>query len=123
MTEMACGRKDDQIKFNVELSGGEKTHLLLAHGRDDGDQQIFAVFEARGDLVTHFTLGDFDIILGGTILSHQVEEAVIDVDLRQEDQYLNRENNPKKLTSWYSSRLTLGTSMLWVEGEISSYRR
>ena len=97
--------------------------LLLTHSRDDGDQQVLAIFEASGDLVTHLTLRDFDIVLGGTILSHQVEETVIDVDLRQEDQYLNRENNPKKLTSWYSSRLTLGTSMLWVEGEISSYRQ
>ena len=25
------------------------------------------------------------------------------------------------LTSWYSLRVTFGTSMLWVEGEISSY--
>jgi hypothetical protein len=25
-----------------------------------------------------------------------------------------------RLTSWYSRRVTLGTSMLWVEGERSS---
>ena len=83
---MACERVH---QCNVQIIRYEHdSYLLLAHGRDDGDQQIFAVFEARGDLVNHFTLGDFDIILGGTILSHQVEETVIDVDLDQESCYI-----------------------------------
>ena len=81
MTEMACGRKDDQIKFNVELSGGEKTHLLLAHGRDDGDEQILAVIEVGLDLLAKVTLRDLDIVLRGTVLSHEVEETIVDVDL------------------------------------------
>ena len=81
MTEMACGRKDDQIKFNVELSGGEKTHLLLAHGRDDGDEQVLAVIEVGLDLLAEVTLRDLDVVLRGTVLSHEVEETIVDVDL------------------------------------------
>lgn len=29
-------------------------------------------------------------------------------------------NSPSMFKSWYSVRVTLGTSMLWVEGEMSS---
>ena len=81
MTEMACGRKDDQIKFNVELSGGEKTYLLLAHGRDDGDKEVLALIEVALDLLAEVTLRQLDVVLGGTVLSHEVQETVVDVDL------------------------------------------
>lgn len=55
--------------------------LLLAHGGDNGDQQILAIIEVGMDLLAEITLGDLHIVLGGTISSHQVEEAIVDVDL------------------------------------------
>ena len=55
--------------------------LLLAHGRNDRDEQILAVVEVGLDLLAHVTLGELDIVLGGAVLGHEVEEAVIDVDL------------------------------------------
>lgn len=32
------------------------------------------------DLSADFALGDLDVVLGGAIVGHQVEEAVVDVD-------------------------------------------
>ena len=57
--------------------------LFFTHGGDNGNKEILAVVEVALDLLAEVTLGDTDIILGGTILSHQVEETVIDVDLRR----------------------------------------
>ena len=59
----------------------EGNGLLLTHSRDDGDKEIFAFVEVGLDLLAHVTLGKLDVVLGGAVLSHQVEEAVIDVDL------------------------------------------
>lgn len=56
--------------------------MFFAHGGDNGNKEILAVVEVALDLLAEVTLGDTDIILGGTILSHQVEETVIDVNLK-----------------------------------------
>jgi hypothetical protein len=56
-------------------------YLLFVHGRDDRDKEIFAVFESSHDLGTNITLRDLNIVLRGTILSHQVKESIINVDL------------------------------------------
>lgn len=55
--------------------------LLLAHGRNDRNEQILAVVEVGLDLLAHLTLRKLDVVLGGAILGHEVEEAIIDVDL------------------------------------------
>jgi hypothetical protein len=52
---------------------------LLAHGGEDGDEQVLAIVERRLDLRTKVAIRDTYIVLGRTILIHQVEEAVIDV--------------------------------------------
>ena len=57
--------------------------LLLAHSRDDGDEEILALLEVGLDLLAKLTLGNADIVLGGTVLSHEVQEAIIDVDLQR----------------------------------------
>ena len=58
--------------------------LLLTHSGDDGDKEILAVIEARLDFLADVTIGYFDIILGSTILSHEVEETIVNVDLYAE---------------------------------------
>jgi hypothetical protein len=105
-------------------------HLFLVHGRDDGDENILAVIECALDLLADITLGDLDIVLGGTVVGHEVKETLVDVDLylkQVRTSHIGKcgkasagRGGVKRLTSWYSSRRTLGTSMLWVEGEISS---
>ena len=55
--------------------------LLLTHSRDDGDKQVLAVVELGLDLLAHITVGKLDIVLSSTVLSHQVKETVINVDL------------------------------------------
>ena len=57
-------------------------YLLLAHGSDDSDKEIFTLLESTRDLSAKVTLRNLDIILRGTILSHQVKEPIINVDLR-----------------------------------------
>ena len=58
--------------------------LLLTHSGDNGDKEILAVIEARLDFLADVTIGYFDIILGSTILSHEVEETIVNVDLYAE---------------------------------------
>ncbi len=49
---------------------------LLAHGSDDGDSDLLTVVEGVLDVFTEGTLGDFDVVLGGTVGEHEVEEAL-----------------------------------------------
>lgn len=57
----------------------ERNGRLLAHGRDDGDEQVLAVVELGLDLVTQLTVWDLDVILGVTVVGHQGQEAVVNV--------------------------------------------
>ncbi len=57
--------------------------LLFAHGGDDGDEEVLAVVEVGLDLLAELALGDLDVVLRVAVLGHEVEEAVIDVDLRK----------------------------------------
>jgi hypothetical protein len=97
-----------------------EAYLLFAHGGDDGDEKIFTLLESGGNYKANFTLGDLDIILRCAILIHQVKESIVNVDLGIAR--LSRRSRRIKggRTSWYSVRVTLGTSMLCVEGQISS---
>ena len=54
---------------------------LFTHGGDDGDKEIFTVIEVALDLLANVALRDTNVVLGGTILGHQVQETIIDVDL------------------------------------------
>ena len=60
------------------------SYLLLAHSRNDGDQEVLAFVKVGLNLGAEFTLRDLNIIFGGTILGHEVEETVVDVDLEKE---------------------------------------
>ena len=57
--------------------------LLLTHGRDDGDKQVLALVEIALDLLAKVAVRKLDIVLSGTVLGHEVEEAVVDVDLQE----------------------------------------
>lgn len=59
--------------------------LLLTHSGDNGDKEILAVIEAGLDLLADITIGNLDIILGSTVLSHEVKETIVNVDLRPEN--------------------------------------
>jgi len=54
--------------------------LLFTHGTDDGDKQIFTFIEGGHNFFAHVALRNFDIIFGGAILGHKVEEAIINVN-------------------------------------------
>ena len=44
--------------------------------------RVFAIIVELLDLVTNLAIGDFDIVLGGAIIQHEGEEAVIgDIEL------------------------------------------
>lgn len=58
----------------------ERDGLLFAHSTDDGHHQILAVVEGGADLLANLTIRDLDIILGGTVVAHQIQEAIVDVD-------------------------------------------
>ncbi len=61
--------------------------LLLTHSGDDGDKDILAFIETGLDFLANFTFGHLDIIFGSTVLSHEVKETIVDVDLcRKTDQ-------------------------------------
>lgn len=54
--------------------------VLLTHGRDDGDHEVLAFVKSGLDLLTELTLGNTDIVLGVTVVGHEVEVAVVNVD-------------------------------------------
>lgn len=76
-------RKNTWRRTNLGALGRllEGDGLLLAHGRNDRNEQILAVVEVGLDLLAHLTLRKLDVVLGSAILGHEVEEAIIDVDL------------------------------------------
>lgn len=53
---------------------------LLAHGGDDSDEKVLALVEFGLELVTELVLWELDVVLGVTIVGHQGEETVVDVD-------------------------------------------
>lgn len=57
------------------------TYLLLSHGRDDGNEYVRTRFKVFGNLFAKVAFGDFDVVLGDTVVGHEVEEAVVNVDL------------------------------------------
>ncbi len=59
-------------------------YLLFTHGGDDGDKEIFTFVECRRNLSTNITLRDFNIVLRGAILGHQIKESIVNVDLKSE---------------------------------------
>lgn len=72
------------------------------------------------DLVTNFAIGKLDVVFGGAVVGHEGEETVIsNVELSGVSADASM-GGLGGLTSWYSWRRTLGTSMLWVDGHNSS---
>ena len=55
--------------------------LLFTHSGDDGDEEILALVKVGLDQLAELAVGNLDIVLRGAILSHQVQEAVINVNL------------------------------------------
>lgn len=58
----------------------ERDDSLLTHGGDDSDNEVLALVEVGLDLVTDLTLGERDIVLGGTVGGEKRKETVINVD-------------------------------------------
>jgi hypothetical protein len=54
--------------------------VLLTHSGNNSDKEFLALIELSLDLVTKFTFGQLDIILGATVVKHQGKETVINVD-------------------------------------------
>jgi len=61
----------------------DETYLLLAHSTDNGDQKIFSFVEASLDILSKICIRDLDIVFGGAVVSHEVKEAIINVDLKK----------------------------------------
>ena len=59
----------------------EGDSLLLTHGGDDGDEEVLAIIEIGLNLLAELAVRELDVVLGGAVLGHEVEEAVVDVDL------------------------------------------
>jgi hypothetical protein len=64
-------------KSNEKLTGKS---VLFTHGGDNGNKEFLALVEFSLQLLTKFTFGQLDIILGGTVVKHQGEETIINID-------------------------------------------
>lgn len=86
---------------------------------------LLVLFEKLVNLVTDLAVWNFNIILGIAAVGHEGEETVVgDVELHEPGQPQSPRTKYEHgggLTSWNSRRETLGTSMLWVDGQRSSY--
>jgi hypothetical protein len=65
----------------VKLRDTVRKTGFLVHGFGDGDVDFFSVVKVCADFIAEFAFGDFDVVLGGTFVGHQVEETIIDVNL------------------------------------------
>lgn len=87
MSPWALPSHDEYYEIKIHGSTtGINTHLVakshfLAHGRDNSDDQVLAFLKFSLNGLAEVALGDFDIVLGGTFSSHQIEETVVDVNL------------------------------------------
>lgn len=68
---------------NHHTTDGLANYLLLSHSRHDGNQQLFAVIEIGLNLLAKIILGDLHIVFGNSVRIHEVEETVVNVDLRK----------------------------------------
>jgi hypothetical protein len=72
----------------VDLWGGDKLRdtvrktSFLIHGFGDGDEDFFSIVKVCADFIAEFTFGDFDVVFGGSFVGHQVEETIINVNLK-----------------------------------------
>jgi len=57
-----------------------KTSFLI-HCLGDGDVDFLSIFEICLDFLAKFAFGDFNVVLGATVGSQQVEEIIVKVDL------------------------------------------
>ena len=63
----------------------DSTDLLFSHGTNNSDQEILAVIKTCLYFFAQIAVGNFNIILGSTILCHEVQEPVVNVDLEVYD--------------------------------------
>lgn len=76
----ACQPEAQNGRTPWALTEGDS--LLLAHSGNDGDEEVLSVIESLLDLVSNLALRELDIVLGGSVGRHHVEEAVIDCGWR-----------------------------------------
>ena len=55
--------------------------LLLAHSADNGNKKVFAFLETGVDTLANFAFRNTNVVLGVAVLVHQVQEAIVDIDL------------------------------------------
>lgn len=58
------------------------SYLLLSHSANDSDHKFLVGVEFFLNLFAEVAFGNFDIIFRSTIGGHEVEEAIVDVDLQ-----------------------------------------
>jgi hypothetical protein len=100
----------NQLLLQVTQSKGKLTGVLALLG------------EELVDLVTNLAIGDLDVVLGGAVVRHEGKETILrNVDLGWIVSLgVLARGHAVSLTRRYSWRRTLGTFMLWVEGQSSS---
>jgi len=54
--------------------------LLLTHSSENSNKEIFALFKVRLDLLAQVTVWELDVVLGDTILGHEIEETIVNVN-------------------------------------------
>jgi len=98
------------------------------------ERKLLSGVEELSDVLSELSLGNLDVVLGLSLVVHEVEETGrVEADKRsqvgvgwerrrgdEEGRKGRRAHPSSTLTSWNSCRRTMGASMLWVEGEISS---
>ncbi len=60
----------------------ERDASFFTHGSQNRDNQFLSVVKFGLDLRAHFTFGQLDVVLGGTIAAHQGQETVVDIQQR-----------------------------------------
>jgi len=53
---------------------------FLVHGFGDGDVDFFSIVKVCADFIADFSLGEFDVVFGGTFAGHQTEKSLVNVN-------------------------------------------
>jgi len=76
-TTRKCKKQNTLCAFRSLLDGEGG---FFTHSGDNSNQKVLTSLELGGDFLSEIALWDFDVVFGGAVLGHEIEETVVDVD-------------------------------------------
>lgn len=82
-----CARRRDRLVKDPKGALSQRKSRRT-HGSNDGNSDLLAILESGFNVLAEFSFGDLDVVLGSSVLQHQVQEA-LKVDKGSADVFRN----------------------------------